>query len=103
MQIQVNSDKNIAVDTELTRSVEAEVNRAVGRFENQITRVEVHLSDANSHKPGLRDKRCLMEARPAGRQPLSVSEEAGSVEQAVRGAAGKLKNSLESLFGKMGR
>lgn len=101
MQIQLNSDKNVAVDTEMSKFVEQEISRALGRFEAHITRVEVHLSDVNSHKPGLRDKRCVVEARPAGRQPLSTSDEAATVEQAVRGGAAKMKNSLKTLYGRL--
>ena len=81
--------------------VEAEVRRALGRFEAQLTRLEVHLSDSNSSsKAGLRDKRCLLEARAAGQKPVSVSFETASVGAAVRGAAGKMRRLLETSFGK---
>jgi ribosome-associated translation inhibitor RaiA len=100
MTIQINSDKQIVVDAEVSRFVETEVNRALGRFDSQLTRVEVHLSDLNSHKPGQRDKRCQLEARPAGGKPVSVSDEAATMELAVRGAADKMKRLLESSFGR---
>ncbi len=100
MTIQINSDKHIVVDAELTSLVEAEVNRALGRFDSQLTRIEVHLSDLNSHKPGAQDKRCQLEARTAGQKPVSVSDEAATVEQAVRGAAGKMQRLLETSFGR---
>jgi predicted component of type VI protein secretion system len=101
MKVQINSDKQVVVDAELSSVVEAEVRRALGRFETQLTRLEVHLSDLNSSsKRGLRDKRCLLEARPVGRKPVSVAFETASVEQAVRGAAGKMKRLLETSFGK---
>ena len=101
MKVQINSDKQVIVDEELSSVVEAEVRRALGRFETQLTRLEVHLSDLNSSsKGGLRDKRCLLEARPAGQKPVSVTFETASVEQAVRGAAGKMKRLLETSFAK---
>ena len=100
MQIQVNSDSSIAVDSELSRLVESTVNNALKRFEDRITRVEVHLSDVNGDKFGIQDKRCLMEARPAGRDPVAVSNQAATIEEAVRGAAQKLKRLLDSLFGR---
>ncbi len=101
MQVQINSDKQVVVDAELSSFIEAEVRRALGRFEKQLTRLEVHLSDLNSSsKRGLRDKRCLLEARPAGQKPVSVAFETGSLEQSVRGAAGKMKRLLETSFGK---
>ncbi|MBI4166570.1 MAG: HPF/RaiA family ribosome-associated protein [Acidobacteria bacterium] len=100
MQIQVNSDSSIGVDSDLSRLVESTVNHALKRFEGRITRVEVHLSDANSDKFGTQDKRCLMEARPAGRDPVAVDDQAHTLEEAVRGAAQKLKRLLDSLFGR---
>lgn len=101
MKVQTNSDKQVAVDTELSGKIEEEIRRTLGRFETHLTRVEVHLSDLNSSsKGGLRDKRCLLEVRPAGQKPVSVSFETASVEQAVRGAAGKMKRLLETSFGK---
>jgi hypothetical protein len=42
-----------------------------------------------------------MEARPKGHQPISVSQDADSLTQAVEGAAAKLENALEHLFGKL--
>ncbi len=101
MQILINSDKEISVGAQVTKFVNDEIQRALGRFENRLTRVEIHLSDVNSHKPGLMDKRCMLEARPAGRQPVSTTDQAGAIEAAVRGAANKMKNSLDTLFGRL--
>ena len=101
MQIQINADKTITLDIELARFVKAEITRALGRFESQLTRVEVHLSDVNSHKPGMHDKRCQIEARPAGRKPVLVNTETATVEEAVQGAANKMKRLLMSAFGRL--
>jgi hypothetical protein len=100
MMILVNSDKNVVVDATLTSFVETEVNKVLGRFESQLTRVEVYLSDLNGNKPGLLDKRCQLEARPSGDGPVSVDDKADTVELAVRGAANKMKRLLESSFGR---
>lgn len=100
MRIQLNSDKTIVVNHALTASVKSAVMRVLGRFETQLTRIEVHLSDLNSHKRGFRDKRCEMEARPAGRRPVSVSDKAPTVMQSVRRAANKMKRLLDSSFGR---
>jgi ribosome-associated translation inhibitor RaiA len=64
--------------------------------------VEIHLSDSNGQKAGANDKRCLLEARIAGRQPIAVTEEANSLHQAIDGAARKMKRSLDSTLGKLG-
>jgi len=88
----------------LTGQIESAVRNALDRFADQITRVEVHLSDENSDKKsGRADMRCLLEARLAGLQPISVSEEAATLAQAVDGATRKLKRSLESTLGRRGR
>jgi hypothetical protein len=100
MQIQVNTDANIKGRDDLVRQIEAEINTALSQFSDQITRVEVHLSDENAGKPGRLDKRCLMEARPAGRQPIAVSHEGATLEEAVSGASKKLRRLLESALGR---
>jgi hypothetical protein len=103
LNIQVNSDKNIAIDTQITSAIEEEVNRTLELFATRLTRVEIHLSDVNSDKPGEVDKRCLLEARPAGRRPLAVTNSAATVEAAVRGALGKVRSALSRSFGKEGK
>ncbi len=103
MQIQINTDSNIEGNDELIQQVEAVVRDAVERFSAQITRVEAHISDKNSDKKfGADDKRCLLEARLAGLQPIAVSHEAATLQQAVDGAAEKLKRSIESTLGRVG-
>jgi hypothetical protein len=69
-----------------------------------VTRVEVHLSDQNSDKKvGSVDIRCLLEARLAGHQPISVSDQAATLAQAVDGAVDKLTHSLDSTLGRLGK
>lgn len=101
MQIQVNTDDNVE-GQELARRIEGKVSASLSRFSGQITRVEVHLSDENAGKSGGMDKRCLMEARPTGHQPLAVSHQAATLEEAFSGAAKKLQRSLESTLGRLG-
>lgn len=104
MQVQINTDSNIEGHDELTQQVEAVIRDALDRFSERITRVEVHLSDENSNqKFGIDDKRCLLEARLAGLRPTAVSHQAATLEQAVDGAAEKLKRSLESTLGRLGK
>lgn len=104
MQVQINTDKNISGDEVFAQSVEDVLRRVLSRFSDQITRIEVHLSDANSAaKSGMTDMRCLLEVRLAGQQPIAVSEQAQSVEQAVKGAAKKMVNLLETELGKQGK
>jgi len=101
VRIQVNSDKNIGTDTRMIAFVEGEVNRFMKRFARRLTRVEVHLSDVNSHKFGTHDKRCRVEVRPAGHRPLTASNGAKNVKQAVVGALTKMRTYLETVFGRI--
>jgi hypothetical protein len=103
MKIQVNSDKTIDVNADLTRFVEGEVNRALARFAAKLTRVEVHLSDVDNQKTGKADKRCLIEARPVGDQPRSASGMATTTESAVRQTLGKMQRALTTFFGRRRR
>jgi ribosome-associated translation inhibitor RaiA len=101
MQIKVNTDHNIGGHAALTNQVTSEVESALSRFSDHITRVEVHLSDENSAKSSQSDKRCLMEARLGGHQPIVVTCHAASLDQAIEGAAEKLARSIESTLGRL--
>ena len=101
MQVLTNTDRNIAGSEALSALVEASVTETLGRFLEQVTRVEVHLSDENSKKGGADDKRCLMEARLEGRPPTAVSHRASTMQLAIQGAAGKLARAIESTIGRL--
>lgn len=100
MQVQVNTGTSVEGHEALSHHAEGVVRDALERFSEQVTRVEIHLSDVNGQKAGDNDKRCLMEARLAGRQPIAVTELANSLHQAIDGAAQKLKRSLDGTLGK---
>lgn len=101
MLVQVRTNNNVEGSAELAKQVEDEVTATLGRFAEQITRVEVHVNDENSHKQGI-DKRCMMEARLAGLQPIAVHHDAATVEEAVSGAVDKLEKSLDRHLSKLG-
>ena len=102
MLIQVNTDGNIEGGEKFTNYVESDVGNLLSRVSDHLTRLEIHLSDQNGAKTGSNDKRCLMEARPEGRQPVIVSHEAATVEDAWTGAAKKLVRLLEADLGRIG-
>jgi ribosome-associated translation inhibitor RaiA len=102
MQVQIHTDNHVKGGGELSTFVESEVRGTLERFGEQITRVEVHVNDTNGHKPGIHEKRCLMEARIAGHQPVAVHHEAPTLDAAITGASHKLEKSLDHLFGKLG-
>jgi ribosome-associated translation inhibitor RaiA len=101
MKIQFNSDNNITAGEGVKAPLIALIEDDLSKFSDLITRVEVHLSDENSNKNGLNDKRCMMEARLQGRQPIAVTNLADTEEQAVSGAIDKLTASLETILGRL--
>lgn len=101
MQIQINTDKTITNHGGLDDHVQTVVSNALHRFGEQITRVEVHLSDNLGQKSADGDNRCLMEARLTGLQPIAVSDHASTLHQAINGATEKLKRSIDSAVGKL--
>lgn len=103
MHIQINTDHNIEIHEALASHMRSTVEAALSHFSDHITRVEMHLSDENAGKSGQHDKRCLLEARIEGRQPMAVTQEAASLGQAVDGAADKLARSIESALGRGAR
>lgn len=77
------------------------VKDALQRFGEQVTRVEAHLADANSHVKANPDEiQCTLEARLVGRDPVVVKDRAGNAHQAIQGAAGKLKRAVTTVLEK---
>ena len=104
MMIQVNHDNHVQGSAELTLEVRDLIEGQLARFSDQITRVEVQLSDeSGSAKSGNSDKRCMLEVRLAGLDPISVIDRGNSPEQAVRGATNKLEDLIESTLEKLNR
>jgi len=100
MQIQVNTDDNIEGSDALIARVEADVREGLSRFADQITRVEVHLSDENAGKGGSDDHRCMIEVRPRGQQPMAVTHQGPTIHEASAGAVQKIQNKLQSDSGR---
>ncbi|MCJ7553377.1 MAG: HPF/RaiA family ribosome-associated protein [Ignavibacteriaceae bacterium] len=101
MKIQFNTDNNIKVSNELRVSLTSLISNELSRFNDHITRLEVHLSDEDGHKDGQNDKRCMIEARLEGMQPIAVTNHADSHELAVTGAVDKLKSSIDTIEGRL--
>jgi hypothetical protein len=100
MKIQFNTDKNIESHERLEKFFGAELEKDLARFDDKVTRIEVHLGDENGLKGGVNDKRCMIEARPAKSQPLAVTAHADSIEKAFYLAAEKIKKVLTTTFDK---
>jgi hypothetical protein len=101
MKIIVNTDHNISGHEAMADKVRGQVESALSRVGEHITRVEVHLSDENGKKKGLNDIRCMLEARLENHPPLAVTNQSDSLEQAVEGASEKMLRLVESTLGRM--
>ena len=103
MQVQFNSDSSVMGTENVAERIEAMLHTKLARFEERLTRVEVHVRDENGAKGGGDDKACVIEARPRGGRPIGVTEHAGKVDDAARKAANTLAQRLERHFGKGSR
>jgi hypothetical protein len=103
MQVQVNTSNGVENKEALERWANDYLNDALSRFTQEITRIEVQLSDENSATKGASDKRCMMEARLNGHEPLAVNHHAQTQDLSFRGATQKLIRLLEHTLGKLDR
>ena len=101
MKIQINTDNNISGNESRNAPLISLLSEGLSRFSNQLTRLEVHLSDEDGNKEGLNDIRCLLEARLEGRPPVAVTHQANTRELAVKGAMEKLNTTLTSSLGRL--
>lgn len=101
MIIQLNTDKNISGNERLEDYLNSTINKRLSRFNDYITRIEVHLSDENASKKGENDKRCMLEARLKNMQPIAVTSRANTVEKAISDASDKLKASIKTIISQL--
>ena len=104
MKVQVNTSNDIDNKDALERWASEDLNEHLARFEQDLTSIEVQLTDENhSVKAGGVDKRCMLEARVNGRAPIAVTNYAADQNLAFRGATDKLLHALDHAFGKLDR
>lgn len=104
MKIQVNTSNDIENKDALESWASDYLNEHLARFGQDLTSIEVQMSDENhAAKGGGVDKRCMMEARVNGRAPIAVTHYAPDQNLAFRGAADKLASALDHAFGKLDR
>lgn len=101
MEILINTDHNISGSQEMRSYMKADLESAFERFSEHLTRLEVKISDENASKEGENDKKCVLEARLKGMQPIAVTGQGNSIDQAMTDATNKMKNSLDSVMGKL--
>lgn len=100
MLIQVNTDRNIEGSTEMIAHFSELLKDQLGRFEEYITRLEVHLSDENAKRDAGDDKKCVLEAKLKGKDPVVVTTIEATIHKSVKSAAEKMFLTLEKSLQK---
>ena len=89
MQIHIKYGE-VGISDALQNYVTEHVEHAMRHCKDRFTRVEVHLHDDNAAKSGPNDKRCVMEARPAGFDPIVVEATGDDMYVTISDSAKKL-------------
>ncbi len=101
MTIQINTDHNAHLSANSREEFSATIKDALSRFSEQITRIEVHFTDENGPKEGLNDKKCLIEARLEGLQPIVATNHGNDFSHSLDGALVTLKANLGKIKEKL--
>ena len=99
MQILFHAHDEALPDT-FSELVERTVRETLRPYEGKLTRIEIHMRDLNANKGGV-DKRCVIEARPRGLDPVAADHESEKVDGAFQGALDKLQRVLDKRFGRL--
>lgn len=100
MKIEVNTDRHIESSQRLIDYCKSTLESEFSRFDEFITRIDVHFSDQNGTKGGDDDKRCLIETKLKGLGPVTTSNNASNLDDALSGAIDKMSSVLESTLAK---
>lgn len=100
MEIFINTDSSIQGREAFADRLGADIAKMLERVAEHITRIEVHLS-VEGDKHGHDNKRCLMEARMEGRQPIAVTEHSQSIDKSVHGACEKMRRLIDTTMGRI--
>lgn len=101
MTIQINAGDHVENNERATEYFTELVMKDLDHYAEYLTRVEVHFADINGAKSGPQDKKCTIEARMRGRDPLAVTAQDEKIEKAFNSALGKVKASMRTIVGKM--
>ncbi len=101
MKIEVNTDRHIESSERLIAYCKSTLEAEFDRFSDYITRIDVHFSDENGTKGGDFDKRCLIEAKLKGLNPVTTTNHAANLDDALSGAIDKMSSVLDSTLSKL--
>lgn len=100
MDIQINTSNAVDGVAGFLDAMEKTTRSRLSRFEDRLTRVEMHFADESSSRETANDKRCAIEARLAGGDPITVTNQAATLDLAATGALTKMATALERHIGK---
>lgn len=95
MQIQVHSNHTVQTPSSLEDWVRRELGQALNRFSDELTGLEVHLEDIDASRTSADHKRCTLQARLRGHEPVAVQHAGKRLDEALHGACDKLLRSLD--------
>ncbi len=101
MLIQFNHDNHVEAHQEFVPDIIAQLESSLARFAAQVTRVEVYMHDMNADRSGDADKRCTIEVKASGYDPIAVSSDAANIMTAFHGARDKVVRTLDRRFGRL--
>lgn len=101
MTIQVNTDNHVEGKEDLINYITNLFTEKLSRFDAQLTRVEIHLSDENAGKAGSDDKKCNVEARLEGLDPIFASAQSDEMSKAIHEGLQKIKRGIEHQLDKV--
>jgi hypothetical protein len=102
MIIQINTASSIKGSKDYEAKVSQLLEKEFAKYSTHITRIEVHLSDEDgSDKNGPNSRKCILEARVEGKQPIAVTSYNDTNEKAVHGAIKKLNAALRPTLEQM--
>ncbi|MFN7043554.1 MAG: HPF/RaiA family ribosome-associated protein [Flavobacterium sp.] len=101
MLVQIHTDKSIEGGSRFTEFFTNEIKNELARFDEIVTRIEVHVSDENGNKTTPNDKKCVIEARVEKKQPIAVTATADSPEKAFFEALEKIQRVLDTTLDKI--
>lgn len=102
MQIEIESGQ-IDISEAFRRHIIDSLDGVERRWGDRLTRVTMYMQDINSATKGGVDKRCTLEARPAGSDPIVVENVADDAYVAVKGAVDKLGRALANALDRTAR
>jgi ribosome-associated translation inhibitor RaiA len=96
MFIEFHSDSNVNATDETVAPFRDQINNSLSKYSHQVSSVQVHFSDENGKQGGQDDKRCMIEVRLDGMNPIAVTGRSSSLAQALKLAIDKMKTSLDT-------